>query len=210
MSPDLDVLRLVLERSRTLGLLGPGPVDPHITHAEGFGVSAEDNLGRIPDSFADLGTGGGIPGLVLGMRWPAARGILVEAGQRRCIFLREAVSELGIGDHVEVIEDRAEVVARSDDFREQFEVVTARSFASPAITAEIGAGLVKVGGVLVVSEPPERDDRRWHAGEVQALGFSSVQVNERPGAHFAGFRKESPVPTRYPRAVGRPAKRPLW
>ena len=37
-------------------------------------------------------------------------------------------------------------------------MVTARSFAEPAVTAEIAAGLVAVGGVLVVSEPPEPDD----------------------------------------------------
>ena len=49
---------------------------------------------------------------------------------------------------------RAEDAGRDPELREGFDLVTARSFARPAVTAEIGAGLVRPGGVMVVSEPP--------------------------------------------------------
>jgi 16S rRNA (guanine527-N7)-methyltransferase len=199
-----------LERARAAGFLGPGPVGPHLRHSEGFAVAAEDALGRDPRSFADLGTGGGVPGLVLAVRWARSRAILVEVGRRRAAGLRESVKSLGLGDRVEIVEERAEWVAHGDTHREAFEVVTARSFAPPAVTAEIAAGLVHVGGVLIVSEPPDEEDRRWPAAGLRQLGFRPAEIAQIGDAHFAVIRKEEPAPARFPRSVGRPGKRPLW
>ncbi len=161
MRPDTDLLIPVLEQARALGFLGPGPVATHIRHAEGFVATAEQTLGRSPGRFADLGTGGGVPGLVLAACWPEAEGVFVETGQRRCVWLREAIDDLAFVGRIEVVEARAEAIGRPGAYREGFELVTARSFAGPAITAEIGAGLLAVGGVLVVSEPPDSDGSRW-------------------------------------------------
>jgi 16S rRNA (guanine527-N7)-methyltransferase len=88
--------------------------------------------------------------------------------------------------------------------------VTARSFAPPAVTAEIASGLVQVGGVLIVSEPPDDDDGRWPVSGLHVLGFSPAEIVQVGNAHFAVVTKEGPVPARFPRSVGRPGKRPLW
>jgi 16S rRNA (guanine527-N7)-methyltransferase len=205
-----DALRPVLERAREVGLLGPGPVGAHLHHSEGFAVAAVDALGREPRTFADLGTGGGIPGLVLALRWPDVRGVLVEVGQRRAAFLRESLVELGLAERVVVLEERGEAVGRAPSYREQLELVTARSFAAPSVTAEIAAGIVGTDGIVVVSEPPQRDDRRWPREELGNLGFGPAETVEIDGAHFAIMRKSFGTPNRYPRPVGRPAKRPLW
>jgi 16S rRNA (guanine527-N7)-methyltransferase len=212
VSPDAGVLREALERARRAGSLGPGPVEVHLGHSEGFAEAAEGALGREPANFADLGTGGGIPGLVLGLRWRGSRGALVESGRRRCSALRTEVLQLGLRGRIEVLEKRAEAAGRLEEYREQFELVTARSFAEPAVTAEIAAGLVKVGGILVVSEPPDPAiaSRRWPLGELAGLGFEAAELVARAGAHFVVVRKVARVPERYPRAVGRPGKRPLW
>ena len=210
MSPATAELPEVLKRARAAGFLGPGPVEPHIAHAGGFGESVERALGREPTNFADLGTGGGVPGLVLGLRWPSCRGIFVESGRRRCAWLREAVVDLGLEARIDVVELRAEATGRDDRYREQFEAVTARSFAGPAVTGEIAAGLVAVDGVLVVSEPPDPDVGRWPSGELQDLGFGPAAPAEVGSAHFVVVRKLTPTPERFPRSVGRPAKRPLW
>ncbi len=200
----------MLERARETGFFGPGPIDAHLRHSEGFATAAEDALGRGPRSFADLGTGGGIPGLVLACRWVECPALLIEVGQRRAGFLRDAVAELGLGEQVEVLEERAEAAGRGPLYREQFDLVTARSFAIPAVTAEIAAGMVRVGGFLVVSEPPETDDERWPRERLGVLGFGPADVVEVELAHFAVIAKVRPVSSRYPRPVGRPAKRPLW
>jgi 16S rRNA (guanine527-N7)-methyltransferase len=206
----LEHLRETLEQARTAGFLGPGPVEPHIHHAQGFAAAVEAALGREPENFADLGTGGGVPGLVLGVQWPRARGVLVESGQRRCAWLREAVLQLDLEDRIDVLEERAEKIGHPGDWRERFDAVTARSFAGPAVTAEIAAGLVKVGGVLVVSEPPTPEPRRWPADELRNLGFDAADPVEFAQAHFAAVRKRHPAPEKFPRRVGQPSKHPLW
>ncbi len=210
MHPAAEGLHEVLEHARAAGFLGPGPVGPHIRHAEGFAATAEGDLGRIPDAFADLGTGGGIPGLILAVRWTESRGVFVESGRRRCAWLREAVAALGLEARIEVRAERAEIAGRAAHERERYDLVTARSFAEPAVTAEIAAGLVAVGGILVVSEPPVPDPGRWPAEQLGVLGFEAPEQREFAGAHFVVVRKGSPTPDRFPRAVGRPAKRPLW
>ena len=203
-------LRQVLEEAKTAGYLGPGPIEAHLTHAAGFIATAEAALGRIPTNFCDLGTGGGVPGLALAIEWDQATGLLVDANVRRAAFLREAVATLGLSERLEVLEERAEVVGRPGRCRETYELVTARSFAGPAVTAEIAAGIVKVDGYLVVSDPPVPDDARWPAAELQSVGFAPAELVVRADAHFAVLRKADPAPARYPRAVGKPGKRPLW
>ena len=205
-----EVLRAVLEGARTAGFLGPGPVEPHLRHARGFGEAVEDALERSPANFADLGSGGGIPGLVLALRWPDSHGALVDSARRRCAALREAVDRLALDPRIEVVEDRGEAVGRAEEFRERFDVVTARSFAEPPVTAEIGAGLVGAGGILVVSEPPEVDDARWPVAGLAEVGFAPAVHARFADSHFVVIRKVGPVPDRYPRPVGRPGKRPLW
>jgi 16S rRNA (guanine527-N7)-methyltransferase len=203
-------MRAVLERARQTGFLGPGPIEAHFGHAQGFAVAAEDARGGAPASFADLGTGGGVPGLVLADRWIRSEAVLVEVGRRRAEFLREAAADLGLGSRVQIREERAEALGRDPALREYFELVTARSFAAPSVTAEVAAGLVAVGGLLVVSEPPETDESRWPGDPLRLLSFGPAQVVEIGEAHFATLPKVAAVSDRYPRAVGRPAKRPLW
>ena len=93
MTPDGDGALLgVLERARGHGSLGPGPVTDHLDHARGFAAAAVAILGRVPSVVVDLGTGGGVPGLVLACDWPSARIELIDASERRAANLRHAVS----------------------------------------------------------------------------------------------------------------------
>ena len=203
-------LLAVLDRARRLGFLGPGPVDAHIDHARGFAASAEAALGRPPRRALDLGSGGGIPGLVLADRWPETSVILVESSRRRSEHLRRAVAELGWTGRVTMLQERAELVARDPDYREGVEIVTARSFAEPAATAEIAAGLVAVSGFLVVSEPPDERTDRWPPASLEELGFGPAQFVEQVVGHFVVLAKRSAAAHDVPRGVGRPGKRPRW
>src|SRR5690606_41286500 len=109
-----DELIAVLERSRRLGFLGPGSVRVQVEHAQGFagGVPAE------PERFLDLGAGGGVPGLVLlTTAWPTARAVLLDAGERRCDFLRVAVAALGLEERAAVSRARAAGAAGAQGHR---------------------------------------------------------------------------------------------
>ena len=198
----LAALTEVLEEARSWGFLGPGLVHVHLEHALGFAAAVGDE----PGSLADLGSGGGVPGLVLAEFWTETRVLLVEANQRRSEFLRRSVEALGLESRVTVVHERAEVVGRIREYRHAYSVVTARGFGPPAVTAECAAGLVGLGGCLVVSEPPGGDADRWDPIGVERLGFG-VPTIVADGAAFAVMARTALV-EEYPRRA--PAKRPLW
>lgn len=201
-----DTLPAVLERARAAGFLGPGPVTPHIEHAEAFARAWGE---PPPTRFIDLGSGGGVPGLVLASRWPASEVALLEAGARRAAFLHSAVVALGMAERVRVVHARAEVAGRDPTLRGTFDLACARAFGPPAVTAECGAPFLRVGGRLIVSEPPHPDPRRWPRDGLALLGLGPA-VTVGDGARVVVCRQEAPCPDRYPRRVGIPAKRPLW
>ncbi|MEY2475536.1 MAG: rRNA (guanine527-N7)-methyltransferase [Actinomycetota bacterium] len=188
-----------LDEARRLGLLGPGPVADHVAHAEGFTVAAPSAPGR----FLDLGSGGGVPGLVLALAWPAAEVVLLDGSERRAAFLRRAVLALGLGGRVVVVAERAEVAGRSKDWRASFDRVVARAFGSPAVTAECAAPFLAVGGDLLVSDPPDGEDR-W---PVQGLARLGLVPQPQQGA-IRRLVQEVRCPEQYPRR--RPGRPPLF
>jgi 16S rRNA (guanine527-N7)-methyltransferase len=91
---------------------------------------------RAAEKIADLGSGAGLPGLVLAARLPEARIDLIESVSRKCEFLRRAVQRMGLGN-VEVVCERSEAWAGGAG-REAYDAVTARAVGSLATLAEPG------------------------------------------------------------------------
>lgn len=193
----------VLEEAQERGILGPGPVEAHLEHAQRFVAAIEPDL---PRRALDLGSGAGVPGLVLASHWNRSRWVLLDAAERRTVFLAEAVKTLGLGDRVEVWRGRAELLAHEPERRASFDLVVARSFGSPAVVAECAAGFLSMGGRLVVSEPPNVVGTRWPDEGLARLGMELVSVGEG----VAVVARVRPCPAVFPRRVGVPAKRPLF
>jgi 16S rRNA (guanine527-N7)-methyltransferase len=202
VTPDPELLAQ-LERARSLGFFGPGPVVDHLEHAAGFTAALHDVTGRV----VDLGSGGGVPGLPLALARPDLTVVLVDATAKRCRFLEDAVAALELGDRVTVVEGRAEVLGRGE-LRGTVDAVVARSFGPPAATAECAAPLLRIGGRLVVSEPPEGPPR-WPAAGLRTLGMAPLELLAiRPRLQV--LTQISACPDEYPRRDGLPAKRPLF
>jgi len=199
-------LSAAVERAQRLGFLGPGPVEDHLRHAR----SLARLVGPAPSAFLDLGSGGGLPGLVLALDWPTARAVLLDAHQRRGTHLAGACEELGIADRVSVVVDRAEHAAHDPRWRGQFPLVVARAFGPPAVTAECAVGFLAPDGTLVVSEPPGGDPRRWDEEGLRELGLGVPDVVTGDAASAARLRLEHPPADRWPRRTGVPSRRPLW
>jgi 16S rRNA (guanine527-N7)-methyltransferase len=159
---------------------------------------------------ADLGSGGGVPGLALALAWRESRWLLIESGRRRAGFLREAVVTLGLAPRVVVMEQRAEEVGRDPQCRGRCGLVVARGFGPPAVTAECAAPLLETGGRAVVSEPPGGDAARWPPGGLAVLAMAPGPVVDACGATFQVLVQTRPCPDRFPRRTGVPAKRPLF
>lgn len=201
-------METVLEEARAWGFLGPGPVTPHVQHATGFAVVAERTGGEPPRRVVDLGSGGGVPGLVLAERWREASFCLVDGNERRTAFLVDAVARLNLAGRVEVVRARAEVVGR--ERRAWADLVVARGFGPPAVTAECAAPLLAIRGRILVSEPPTSDGSRWPDTGLAQLGLAPAVIERAGGASYAVLMASGPAPERFPRRVGLPGKRPLW
>lgn len=198
-----DALLGQLERSRSLGFLGPGPVADHLDHADAFVAALASTTGRV----VDLGSGGGVPGLVLARARPDLDLVFVDAMGKRCDFLRQAVEALGF-EHVEVVHARAETVGRGP-LRGTSAVVVARSFGPPAVTAECAAPLLGPKGRVLVSEPPDAPSERWPTAGLAELGLAAGPVTAS-APRLRWLVQVAPCPDTYPRRNGVPAKRPLF
>jgi 16S rRNA (guanine527-N7)-methyltransferase len=172
----------------------------------GLEVDAVRGAARI----ADLGSGAGLPGLVLAIARPEAEVVLVESVSRKCAWLGRTAAGLGL-DNVRVACARAEELTAGP-----FDVVTARALAALPVLCEYAAPLLREGGVLVawkgaVDAREEADG--LHAAEVLGLAREEVRPvvpyegSERRTLHV--FRKIAPTPAGYPRRPGMAAKRPL-
>ncbi|MEJ7583456.1 MAG: RsmG family class I SAM-dependent methyltransferase [Acidimicrobiales bacterium] len=205
-----SALVTVLEASRAKGFLGPGPSEDHIEHASGFARAALAAQPRSPTRALDLGSGGGVPGLVLAsLWWPATVWVLLEASLRRCEFLADVLPALGLHHRVEVRQGRAEDLGRSPDLRGACDLVVARSFGPPGVVAECAAPFLALGGLAVVSEPPGGRSPRWVPAGLSLLGLRYETARSQLFS-FALLRAEIPCPGQFPRRNGVPAKRPLF
>lgn len=156
----------------------------------------------------DLGSGGGLPGLVLAIALPTWRWTLLDGSVRRTEALQEAVGELGIAERTTVVAARAEEAARTA-LRGSFDVAVARGFAAAAPTAECAAPFLRAGGRLLVTEPPGGAPHRWPEDALAELGLAPGGRTTQPVAAQL-LVSVGECPDRYPRRTGIPVKRPLW
>jgi 16S rRNA (guanine527-N7)-methyltransferase len=167
---------------------------------------------RAARLIADLGSGAGLPGLVLAAALPQARVVLVESVRRKAEWIAATAAACGLAN-AEAVWARAEAWEAG---RGACDAVTARALASLPVLCEYAAPLLRAGGALVcwkgaVDAAEEADGR--HAAAV--LGLSApevVPVVPYPGSQRRAlwvFRREGPLPPGFPRRPGMATKRPL-
>jgi 16S rRNA (guanine527-N7)-methyltransferase len=162
----------------TRGLIGPREVprlwDRHLVNC---GLLAP----LVPEhaTLADLGSGAGLPGLVLALARPDLQVTLIEPMARRVAFLAEVVDRLGL-HRVEVVRVRAEDWPRP----ERFDVVTARALAPLAKLLGWGLPLMSPGGVLLAMKGSSAAEEIEAAHEVLRRFGARAEVLSRsvPGS----------------------------
>jgi 16S rRNA (guanine527-N7)-methyltransferase len=184
-------------------------VELHVADSlAGLEVEEVRNAQRI----ADLGAGGGFPGLALAVALPDVHLTLVESVGKKCDFLRRAAEGVGLSN-VEVVNARAEGWAAGIGTQD---VVTARALAPLNVLAEYAAPLLRLGGALVAykgrRDPSEEADAMAAA---DVLGLESTPprpVSPLPAGdirHLYLYLKVRETPARFPRREGMARKRPL-
>ncbi len=161
-------LHTVLAESQELGFLGDRPIDEVIDHAQAFVQALEGVSGAV----VDLGSGGGVPGLVVAADRPDLLVTLLDRRTKRTDFLERVVRRLGWTDRVTVVNGDADRWWR--ELERPFAAATARGFGPPERTLRTALRFVGSGGRVVISEPPTGD--RWASDLLVELG-----VERRPG-----------------------------
>ena len=158
------------------------------------------SLPELSGEVADVGTGGGFPGVVLKVMRPELNLTLIDSTGKKLRFIEGACCELGIG--LKTIHGRAEELARGSS-RDSF---VARAVAQLSSLCELCLPLVKVGGYFVAMKGPEiQDELERAANAIKLLGGKTerTEIFELPDGGGTRtiiiIKKISQTPTRYPR-----------
>ncbi len=161
----------------------------------------------------DLGTGGGLPGLVCAHAHPASHWYLLDATAKKLAAVQDFVGEVGLAN-VTLLPGRAEVLARRADLRGQLDGVVARAVGPLVVVAELARGFVRDGGTLVVVKGPN-----WQTEEASFLRARGALRLSRPQAAVltsaerptvvVTMRAEGSPPQKTPRGDGLPRAQPL-
>ncbi|HEV3312226.1 MAG TPA: 16S rRNA (guanine(527)-N(7))-methyltransferase RsmG [Chloroflexota bacterium] len=210
---------LLLVRNQTLNLTALR--DPyevarrHFLDALTLMPAIQGEQAAVPLSVVDVGSGAGLPGMVLAIAQPEWRVTLVESNGKKAAFMQATAEKLHIGN-VTVIAERAETVGRSD-LRDHFDLAVARAVASTPVLVEYCAPLVRPRGQIALYKSGDADEETGSAAEATAA-LSMAPMPPLPVPRSLGlgedrfllrFEKRGPTPDGFPRRPGVARRRPL-
>ena len=163
-----------------------------------------------PERALDVGSGGGIPGMVVAAALPQVRVTLLEATAKKARFLEQTAAALELSN-VDVVCQRAETAAAAGSaLRERYDVVTARAVAPLRVLLELTVPFAAVGGRIVAVKGERAAEEISGARRALKVLHARVESTLRtPTATVLVLTKQGPTPVRYPRRPGEPKRRPL-
>ena len=163
----------------------------------------------------DVGTGAGFPGVPLKIVRDDISLTLLDSLNKRISFLKELTNELQL-DKVEFIHGRAEDIAQDKNYREQFDIATARAVANLSTLSEYCLPFVKVGGYFICMKAGNVQDEIEEAkNAIDKLGGTIEKIDSftLPNSDIERtiilIKKIKNTPKTYPRKAGTPSKNPI-
>jgi 16S rRNA (guanine527-N7)-methyltransferase len=153
----------------------------------------------------DIGSGGGVPAIVMAILRPDLRVTMLEADVRKSGFLVHVAGLLRLSG-VEVEGIRAEDAGRRAGTRESFDLATSRAAAPPDVLCELALPLLRIGGSLCALVADAPTTLTSCAAAAAGCGGGAPQA---PVVGVLRVEKISPTPTEYPRRSGVPGRRPI-
>jgi 16S rRNA (guanine527-N7)-methyltransferase len=166
----VEFARVLATRGVEQGLIGPREV-PRLWDRHLLNCAVVAELIRPScRTLVDIGSGAGLPGIVLALVRPELDVTLLEPMERRCRFLAECADELGLAN-ASILRGRAERTQLRAD------VATARAFAPLSRLAELAAGLVRPGGmVLAIKGRTAADELKKARPVLRRIGARGAEV----------------------------------
>lgn len=170
---------------------------------------------RTKMSVCDVGAGAGFPSIPIKIAFPNLHITIVDSLNKRITFLEHLAKMLKL-ENVRFVHDRAETFGQNKEYREQFDVVTARAVARLSVLSELCIPLVKKGGVFIAMKAASAEDEVNSAQKaIKALGGEIIQKErfqlpiENSERNIIIIQKEKNTPKQYPRKPGTPNKSPI-
>jgi 16S rRNA (guanine527-N7)-methyltransferase len=164
---------------------------------------------------ADLGTGGGLPGLLLAILHPDSHFTLIDSVQKKIRCVEEFTNKLNL-NNVTGLSERLEELGQNKKYRESFDIVMARALAPLPVLLELAIPLAKTGGIFVAMKGPNYFEELSNSAnamkefKIEMPKIEKYELPEGMGSHYLLiFKKHSPTSNAYPRRVGVPNKSPL-
>ena len=163
---------------------------------------------------ADIGSGGGFPAIPLCIQREDIHITLIESVAKKCAFLEYAVKELGL-KNAKIVCGRAEILAKEKEYREKFDIVTARAVAKLNTLSEYCIPFVKVNGLFIAYKAIVSEEIESGKNAVNILGGEVIKIEEYVLPEGMGTRtlivsqKRKPTPAAYPRGMGKERSKPL-
>jgi len=203
--------RLLSEANALARVIGPSDEETIYREHVMDAVAALPLLERFSSAaFVDVGTGGGLPGIVWGICRPDLRGVLVDSVGKKIKIAGDIARRLEL-KNIETINARSEDAARR--LREKFEIATARAVSDAKTLAEYLSPLVKVGGLIAAFKGPnayaelDAPQTSW-----LKLGLAAPRIEPYSVAgknlNLVTWEKVSPCPAKFPRLPGEARKNP--
>jgi 16S rRNA (guanine(527)-N(7))-methyltransferase RsmG len=165
----------------------------------------------------DVGCGGGFPSLPLAIARPDITVVGIDSTDKRINYVNDAASRLGL-KNLTAITGRAEDLAQNEDFREQFDICTARAVASLPVLSELCIPFIKIGGSFIAMKGKMSQEEFSKASET--LGCEKLDEGKitrytlktsdgEDERSIVILKKISKTPAKYPRNYSQIKKKPL-
>ncbi len=209
----LDYLSLLIEKNKRLNLTSVTEFeDAVVLHLEDS-LSCYEDFCQETGEFLDLGTGGGLPGIPLGIVSERS-GALLDSVKKKARAVDGFIHELGLEGQLEAVGMRSEDFAA--DHRNSFQTIVSRAVASLGVIEELASPLLAPGGSLIVFKgPASKEGEASGVKDPFLLGFqleSTRNIELGDGLYsrvLYRFKKVSEAEIDLPRRAGMAQKHPL-
>ncbi len=158
----------------------------------------------------DVGTGAGFPLLPVKIYMPGLKITLLDGLNKRIKFLTDVCEKTGI--EAECIHERAELLAKKEEYREKYDIATARAVSAMPELSEYCLPFVRKGGIFCAMKGPSEDIST--AGNALKLLGGKIEKDEHyeingEQRRLVVVKKAAVCPSKYPRASGKIKSKPL-
>lgn len=167
------------------------------------------------ESLCDVGAGAGFPSIPIKICFPHIKVTIVDSLNKRIQFLHHLSDVLEL-ENMQFVHSRAEDFGQMAQYREKFDLVTARAVARLSVLSELCAPLVKSDGIFVAMKAASGEEELTDAKKaIQVLGTKlmdqykfSLPIENSERTIYV-FKKIKSTPKKYPRKAGMPNKSPI-